>query len=112
MNAPNSYWKNRQNVEEAVYHILTENRPELTSRSRKKVIEAIRGLPVQMSLYFSGIGLRSIMSNAFENAKKNTTKAIFEVFDRVYQRRTGDMSLFDESQDLFLEFDSKNRLVR
>ena len=39
------------------------------------------------------------MQRAFEKEKKASPLAVLEVFDGVYQRKTGDVSLFDLKQD-------------
>ena len=46
------------------------------------------------------------------NALQGSTTAILRVFDKVYQTKTGNASLFDKSQRQYLQFDSRHRLIR
>ena len=110
--APQSYWKNSDNVEEAVYHTLTENNQKLSSENRKEVIETIKNLPVNLQKYFASIGLGGLMAIAFGKGKNGSPLAVLEVFDQVYQRKTRDASLFDKTRKYHLEFDKINRLIR
>lgn len=103
--ASNLYWKNTDNIEEAIYHTLTENHPSLASKNRKEIIETIKNLPSTLGDYFHGLGLCGLMMNAFEGEERDSPSAVFEVFDRVYQRKTG-------NQSLDLKFDGNNRLIR
>ena len=96
--APNSYWQNPANVEEAVYHTLTEDNPKLASGNRKKVIQAIKNLPFNLKDYLRSLGLGGLMIKAFEKEKQDSPLAVLEVFNRVYQRETGDVNLFDLNQ--------------
>ena len=50
--------------------------------------------------------------NTFEKGKQGSPLTVLKVFDRVYQRKTGDSSLFDKTQKYYLEFDAQNRLIR
>jgi len=110
--APRSYWQNQANVEEAVYHTLTENCPELASQNREEVIEGIKGLPIKLQDYLHSIGLGGLMNVAFEKGKQGSPLAVLEVFDQVYQEKTGNPSLFDKTQGDYLEVETRNRLVR
>jgi len=112
LHAPKSYWQNQANVEEAVYHTLTENCPELASQNRKKVIEGIKGLPSNLQDYLHSIGLSGLMMNAFEKGKEDSPLAVLEVFDGMYQRKTGDVSLFDKTQGDYIEVETRNKIVR
>ena len=98
LKASNSYWQNSANVEEAVYHILTENNPVLASSNREKVIKSIKCLPSNLVYYLYDIGLSGLMANAFVKGKMCSPLAVLEVFDRAYRNKTGDKSLFDLTQ--------------
>jgi len=110
--APQSYWQNQANVKEAVYHTLTENCPELASQNRKEVIEGIKGLPIKLKDYFSSLKLSGLMQMGLGEEKKDSPLAVLEVFDQVYQEKTGNPSLFDKTQGDYLEIGTRNRLVR
>jgi len=110
--APCSYWQNSSNVEEAVYHTLTENNPQLASIDREDVIGSIKNLPPNLQDYLSNIGLLGLMTASFAKGKRGSPLVVLEVFDGVYQRKTGDSSLFDKTQKYYLEFDAQNRLIR
>ena len=71
-------------------------------------------MPSNLKGYFQSLGLNGLMQRAFEKGKQSSPAAVLEVFDRVYQRETGDASLFDKSQDDYLEFSGKDkpRLIR
>ena len=97
-NAPRSYWQNPANVEEAIYHTLTENHPELASQGREEVVQGIKNLPRDLFNYFRSLGLGGLMAKAFEKGKQNSPLAVLEVFDRVYQKNNNDASLFDLTQ--------------
>jgi hypothetical protein len=109
--APHSYWHNPVNVERAVYHILTENNPQLASKDRNKVIEDIKNFPGPKG-YFYKLGLASVMRQGPEKRKQDLPLAILEIFDRVYQRKTGNPSLFDKTQENYLEVGKRNILTR
>ena len=91
---------------------MTENNQNLSSENREEVIETIKNLPVNLQKYFSNIGLGGLMEMAFGKGKKGSPLAVLEVFDQVYQKKTGDASLFDKRQKYHLEFDKINRLTR
>ena len=111
-NAPNSYWAKQINVETAVYHILTENNPQLSSQDRVDVISAIKSLPTNLTDYLSDIGLVGLMSQAFPKGETNSPLAVLKVFDRAYQQKTGDNSLFDKTQQSYLDYYKSNILIR
>ena len=110
--APQSYWQNPINVENAVYHVLTENNPLLTFLKREEVITGIQNLPTNLQGYLHSIGLWGLMKSAFEKGKLDSPLAVLQVFDSAYQRKTGDKSLFETTQPTYLKFDERNRLVR
>ena len=103
ISAPHSYWKNPANIEEAVYHTLTENHPQLASTNRCEVVEGIMSLPRNLAEYFKSIGFSGLMTEAFEKGKIGSPLAVLEVFDRVYQSNTGDVSLFDKTQACYVQ---------
>ena len=47
------------------------------------------------------------MSSDFEEGKQGSALAVLKVFDRVYQRITGDVSLFDKLQPSYLIVDKR-----
>jgi hypothetical protein len=96
--APQSYWHDPANAGDAIYHVLTENRPSLASNDRKKVIKSLKRMPSKLKEYFYAIGLSGIMVNAFEEGHRDSPSAVLEFFDLEYQKRTGDKSLFDLTQ--------------
>jgi hypothetical protein len=110
--APQSYWQNPQNIEKAIYHILTEYNPQFASTDRTEAIQAIRGLPPDLGKFFRDdiSDLQSVTKNGLK--KQDSPLAVFKVFDRVYQREIGNPGLFDKTQDDYLRFDGKNRLIR
>jgi len=110
--APNSYWQDSSNVERAVHHILTENYLKLASEDRETVIQTVKSLPTNLVDYLNEIGLSGIMRHAFGEKERGSPLPILKAFDRVYQQRTGDASLFDLDQKHRLEFGLGNRLVR
>ena len=107
-NAPRHYWKNPSNVEEAVYHTLTENHPELLSNERREIIREILLFPDSLYSHFQALGLAGLMGSGLNNS----SRAILEVFDKVYQRERNEHSLFDRKQEHHIEFDGNNRLIR
>jgi len=111
-NAPNDYWRNQDNVERAVYHALTENNQQLASLNRAEVIEGVKSLPTNLVDYFHSRGFSGLMVNAFGKGERGSPLAVLKVFDKAYQRTTGDISLFDQTQQYHLEFESRNRLIR
>lgn len=106
--APRHYWQNPANVEEAVYHTLTEKHPELLSDDRKVVVTGILSFPDDLSAHFSTLGLCGLLKSALNHSPQ----AVLEVFDRVYRRVTEDISLFDRRRTYHIEFDGRNRLIR
>lgn len=96
--APNAYWKNPVNVENAVYHVLTENNAILVSTNRAEVISGIKKLPLNLKEYFISLGLSGLMSRGFEKGDQDSPLTVLKAFDRAYQRETRDVSLFDLSQ--------------
>jgi len=112
---PHSYWRNKKNVEKAIYHILTEHHPALKSENRIEIIEEIKKSPTNLSEYFQSIGLGrlgKIMSKGFGNEEQYSPMAVLKVFDKIYQEKTGDVSLFDTKQKYYIEFNKQNRLIR
>jgi len=110
-NASQNYWQNSANVEEAIYHTLTENNPQLASIERREVIEAIKNLPA-IGRYMRSIKLGGLIVTAFKKEKSDSPLAVLEIFDNAYQRKTGDKSLFDITQENYISFDERNRLIR
>jgi len=95
---PQNFWKQKSNVREAVYHELTENNPKLVSNDRTIVIQNLKCLPYGLSDYFKSLSLGGLMAQAFGKGKNGSPLDILRVFDEVYQERTGDKSLFDQTQ--------------
>jgi hypothetical protein len=94
MHAPGVYWTNPSNVEEAAYHILTEANPLLGSSDRKVVLQVIKSFPEKLHNYFLSLdGMAAIMR---KGDGPNSSLEIIKAFDRVYQKKTGDVSLFEE----------------
>ena len=110
--APHSYWAKQINVETAVYHTLSENNPQLKSQDRVDVISAIKSLPINLADYLHGIGLGGLMMNAFPKGEIGSPLAVLKVFDRAYQQKTGDNSLFDKTQQSYLDYYKSNILIR
>jgi len=71
----------------------------------------MKKLPTYLRDYFYSIGLSGLMSQAFEKGEKDSPLAVLKVFDRVYQRNTLDVSLFDATQEYHLKVNSKNKLI-
>ncbi len=82
------------NVELLIYYALTFHNPKLASLNRTEVVHGIRTLPQCLSPYFARIGIGGVMMHALENSPLS----VLQAFDRVYQRKTGDVSMFDLSQ--------------
>ena len=108
--APNSYWANTFNVEEAVYHTLTERRPTLASLDRSRVIRALKNLPRGLAVYLHRLGLSSLMQNAFDGKYYDSPLAVLKAFDGAYRRRTNDKSLFDRRKNGYMVFSEQKRL--
>jgi len=107
----NYYWKNSKNVDEAVYHILTETNPNLLCSDKSIIIQTIKAFPPNLSDYFEDLGLGSVMQFAFEGSLGSPLK-VLKVFDKVYQNKTEDTSLFDNTQKYYLKLSGKNRIIR
>lgn len=101
-----------ENVEHLVYFALTFNAPSLSSSNRAEVVQGINNLPVNLKDYLRSIGLAGLMMNGFEKGEKNSPLAVLKAFDRAYQRKTGDASLLDQTQQHKLELGPGNRLIR
>ena len=56
-----------------------------------------KNLPTDLQKYFKNIGLGGLMVEAFGKGKQGSPLAALEVFDIVYQKKTGDASLFDKT---------------
>lgn len=110
--APQGYWRDQANVEEAVYHTLIEAQPELVSSDRVTIVGTIQGLPTNLQKYFHQLGLAGLMVSAFEKGQQDSPLTVLEVFDRVYQAKTGDVSLFDQSKPMYLAVDGGWRIIR
>lgn len=110
--APSNYWKDSANVERALYHTLIEHNPQLASRNRSKVISGIKNLPTNLQDYFYSIKLGGVMQHAFELGEIYSPRAVLRIFDIVYQRETGNKSLFDQRHRNYLNFGPGNRLIR
>jgi len=108
---PQKFWKQKSNVREAVYHELIENNPKLASKDRTTVIQNIKGLPYALKDYFTSLGLGGLMAQAFEKEKSGSPLEVLKVFDEAYRERTGDKSLFDQTQIAYLEVKG-NRSIR
>lgn len=114
--APQSYWKNQDNVAKTIYHTLMEklmeNNPQLDSKNREDVVEAIKRFPSNLGDYFHNIGLRGVMLNGFKKGEQSSPPAVLIIFDKVYTSITRVASLLDQTERYQLEFDNQNRLVR
>jgi len=110
--AQKRFWRDYKNVRSAVYHILTENHHELASESRMEVTREIKNLPSNLSDYFFGIGLCSLMFRGLKKGDKGSPLVVLKIFDDVWQEKTGNKSLFDKTQEIYLETDGKNRVIR
>lgn len=108
--SPNHYWRNPTNVEEAVYHMLTENNPILASANRKEVIQGVVDLPNDLRDYLRTLELSGLMILAFE--KQDCPLLVLKAFDRSYQRETGNPSLFDKNQYVYLEISGRGMINR
>jgi len=86
-----------KNVRELIYYALISENPKLKSRNRKKVIEGIKELPKNLKEYFSKRKLRGATERLGDSSL-----AILREFDKAYQEKTGDASLFDLRQKYHL----------
>lgn len=111
--AQRGYWKNKNNIEAAVYHSLTENIPGLGSKNRKEIVKGFNELPSGLELYrfFQDIQLRGVM-NTLKGEHINSPIQVMRVFDSVYQKITNDKSLFDTNEEYYLSFNRRNALKR
>jgi len=109
-NAPNNYWKNPSNVEKAIYHSLTEENPELASSDRKEVIDAIKKMSGRLQDHLHSIGLYGLMISAFKKGEQDSPLAVLKIFNKVYQEKTQEASLFDKTQKIYLKTVKKNRI--
>ena len=108
--APKHYWRKQVNVEKAIYHTLIEASPALASSNREEVINGIKNMPIDRIKYLGSLGLRGLMRNAFVEEGQDSPLAVLKVFDKVYQEKTMDESLFDTTQKIYLRIYGKNRI--
>jgi len=111
MHAPGVYWTDSSNVEEAVYHILTEAHPLLGSNKRTVVMQAVKNLPENRHNYFLSLdGMAAIMKRG---SGENSPLGVIQAFDRAYQKKMEDVSLFEEPtpKPNHLKVYGKNRII-
>ncbi|MEK6926554.1 MAG: hypothetical protein AABW50_04725 [Nanoarchaeota archaeon] len=98
------YWERGDNVEQAVYHTLTEFDSRLKLGDRRQVIEAIKKLPSKRESFFREVGLGGILhiSKKKRRTKTSSPFTVLYYFDKIRQRITGDTSLFDLEQEIHL----------
>lgn len=90
-----------KNMEAIVYYALVLHNPELGTSKRENVLKAVRGLKRNLQEYFIVIGLSGLM-NHLGKGKKDSPLEILKIFDRAYQERTSQPSLFDLKQEYHL----------
>lgn len=100
--APKRYWRKPVNVRNAIYHILGEDRSALASTNRMTVLQGIVSLPSNLESYLHELGMASLMMNGFKKGEMNSPIAVVRAFDKAYQIRTNDRSLFDETQNCYV----------
>ncbi len=111
---PQNYWRNQRNIDVCVYHVLLENviKPHNSMRSTKvspeSVVEAFAGIPLTTK-YFRFIGLQRVMGNMYIG-KTASALDVLRVFDKVYQQKTSNPSLFDSSQSSYIAVGRQNTL--
>jgi len=74
-----------------VYYALTSNNKQLASNDRKEVVHGLINLPLYHRGYFINIGLGGLI-------RVDSYFIVLELFDKAYQTKTGDKSLFDLNQ--------------
>jgi RNA polymerase sigma factor (sigma-70 family) len=92
-----------ENVDILIYHAFSidrnfSNNEGLDSFDREHVVNTLRSLPVSLTKYVKDLGLQTVSSKCFNGC----TLDLMFAFDREYQRRTGDTSLFDLTQEAHL----------
>ncbi len=111
--APSFYWQDISRRRHVVHHTLTEENPVLASPDREEVVREIERLPGSLTQYFHRLELGGLMVNAYpKDGQNDSARAVLTDYDEVRQQLTGDTSLLSRSKDPFLEFDSRNRLIR
>ncbi len=112
--SPKHTWKKREKQEEAVYHTLAENNPLLRSKKRAHVVSGICALPsLRPYLYSLELGglMRVLRTTATPHTGGDCSFSILQIFDRVYRQTTGDASLFDSTQEIYVSIDCGNRRI-
>jgi hypothetical protein len=93
-NAPEGYWNKATNVEDAIYHELTEYFPGLASRDRGIIEQVFENLPLKLRAFLSDKdGLHGLMSTKFKGSAKTTSIAIKKAFNNAYMRIRNQPSL-------------------
>ncbi len=111
--APNRYWKDcRENVQTAIYHVLTEQDGRLASSDRETVIKAIYEMRSDLYDYLHEMGFGGLMMNAFNGSRKDSVEEVFREFDKASMKATGNASLFDRRHKTYIAFGSRNMLIR
>ncbi len=93
---------NKNNVEFIVYYALTSANPNLASHNRQEIINGINALPRNLSGYFRDLKLQGLACNYLQNELKGSPLGILQIFDKYYQKKTGDKSLFDLNEKTHL----------
>jgi len=117
----------------AVYHTLTEEYPALSLerikthprsseiiyvngvetpvyKKRDEVISVFENMEEGISKAFRNLGFQGLMDAI--KGQKCYSKKILDIYDRMYQKATGDASIMNPESGRYLGFDSQGRVIR
>lgn len=93
---------NKEDISTAIYHIITEKVDIKNTDSREETINKLNKHPINKTSYLYKIGLQKIMKSALDKEKKGNAKEVLSIFDKAYQEKTNNLSLFDTNQKNYL----------
>jgi RNA polymerase sigma factor (sigma-70 family) len=99
---PFKYLRNENNSKRIVYHMLTDEVPELKLDNRDELLDTVSSLPNGLKRFFEDIGLGSIINHAFKDRKDKGPLGVLTIFDEAQKDRTGNAGLFDANQPRYL----------
>jgi hypothetical protein len=88
-----------RNREFLAYYALVASNPLIGSNDRAEVIKGIKELTRNLKAYLHKVGLKGLMISMEGPGEKDSPLAVLRLFDKVYQEKTHDKSLFDLSQE-------------
>ena len=107
LKSSSSYWQvdgvvNKEHVETAVWHMMTEDNPILASTNTEEVINTLGEISALVS-YFKRLGLSGLMHQTLYGKGGYPVLDMLKIFDTVYQTKTGNQSLFNCNQPIYLD---------